>query len=166
MNRAKEVVILAFLSSLLTVGKFALSSIPNVEIVTFLFILYTVVFGVRRTLIIAFVFTTIEILIWGLGIWTIGYYLFWPLLVCLTAILPKQLHNVWGYTLLAGAFGFFFGLLFAIYSAPITNISIWLYWMNGIMFDIVHMVGNVIVMLVLYVPGRRGLQLVANRLKA
>lgn len=166
MKRVNEVVILAFLSSLLTVGKFALSSIPNVEIVTFLFILYTVVFGVRRTLIIAFVFTTIEILIWGLGIWTIGYYLFWPLLICLTACLPRRLHNVWGYTLLAGAFGFFFGLLFAIYSAPLTNISIWLYWMNGIMFDIVHMVGNVVVMFVLYMPGRRGLQLVANRLHA
>ena len=160
----KELVLLSFLASLITVGKLALAAIPNIEIVSFLFVLYTVIFGAKRSLIIAFVFATIEILIWGIGVWTIGYYLFWPLLIGMVCVLPHRLKNIWGYTFISGLFGFLFGLLFAIYSAPLTGISIWVYWMNGIMFDVVHMIGNIVVMLILYSPGRRVLKLISNYL--
>jgi energy-coupling factor transport system substrate-specific component len=163
MKTVKDVVIVAFLSSILTVGKLTLASLPNVEIVSFLLILYTVVFGWRYGLLTAIVFATIEILIWGFGLWTVGYYFVWPLLVVITSGLPKSLQNIYGYTLLSGGFGLSFGLLFALYTAPLTNVSIWVYWLNGIMFDVVHMVGNVIVMVVLYLPARRALEFIAER---
>jgi hypothetical protein len=165
MKTVRDVVVIAFLSAVLTVGKMSLSALPNIEVVSFLIIVYTVVFGWRKSLLTTIVFATTEILIWGFGLWTFGYYLFWPLLVLLTRLLPAQWSNVWGYTALSGTFGFVFGLLFAIYLAPLTNISIWLYWMNGIMFDVVHMVGNITVMLLLYVPARRGLEFVAERIE-
>ena len=165
MKTVKDVVVIAFLSSLLTVGKISLASVPNVEVVSFLLILYTVVFGWRYGALTAIVFATIEILIWGVGLWTVGYYFVWPLLVLLAAILPKSLQNIFGYTILSGGFGLSFGLLFAIYTAPLTNVSIWVYWLNGIMFDVVHMTGNVAVMVVLYVPARRALEFVEERLQ-
>ncbi len=165
MKTVKDVVVIAFLSSLLTVGKISLASVPNVEVVSFLLILYTVVFGWRYGALTAIVFATIEILIWGVGLWTVGYYFVWPLLVLLAAILPKTLQNIFGYTILSGGFGLSFGLLFAIYTAPLTNVSIWVYWLNGIMFDVVHMIGNVVVMVVLYVPTRRALEFVEERLQ-
>jgi len=165
MKTVKDVVVVAFLSAMLTVGKLSLASVPNVEVVSFLFILYTVVFGWRYGLLTAIVFATIEILIWGFGLWTVGYYLVWPLLVLLTTLLPKMLQNIYGYTVLSGAFGLSFGLLFALYTGPLTNVSIWAYWLNGIMFDLVHMVGNVAVMLVLYLPARRALEFVADRIQ-
>lgn len=165
MKTVKDVVVVAFLSSILTVGKFTLASIPNVEIVSFLLILYTIVFGWRYGILTAIVFATTEILIWGFGLWTVGYYFVWPLLVVLTTGLPRSLRNIYGYTLLSGGFGLSFGLLFAIYTAPLTNVSIWVYWLNGIMFDVVHMVGNVVVMLVLYLPARRALEFVAERIQ-
>jgi hypothetical protein len=143
----------------------SLSAVPNIEVVSFLIILYTVVFGWRKSLLITIVFATTEILIWGFGLWTFGYYLFWPLLVLLTVMVPARWSTIWGYTVLSGTFGFLFGLLFAIYSAPLTNISIWLYWMNGIMFDVVHMVGNIVVMIVLYLPARRSLEFVKERIE-
>jgi energy-coupling factor transport system substrate-specific component/cob(I)alamin adenosyltransferase len=165
MKTVKDVVVIAFLSAILTVGKMSLSAVPNVEVVSFLFILYTVVFGWRYSLFTSIVFATTEILIWGLGIWTIGYYLIWPLLVLLTALLPNRWQTIWGYTILSGLFGLFFGLFFAIYTAPILNVSIWLYWINGLMFDVIHMVGNVSVMILLYVPARRGLEFVQERIE-
>jgi hypothetical protein len=165
MKTVKDVVIVAFLSAMLTVGKLALSSVPNVEVVSLLIILYTVVFGWRYGLLTAVVFATTEILIWGVGLWTVGYYIVWPLLVLLTAVLPRVLQNVYGYTLLSGVFGLSFGLLFAIYTGPLTNVSIWVYWLNGIMFDVVHMVGNVVVMALLYLPARRALEFVAQRIQ-
>lgn len=165
MKTVKDVVVVAFLSSILTVGKFTLASIPNVEIVSFLLILYTIVFGWRYGILTAIVFATTEILIWGFGLWTVGYYFVWPLLVVLTTGLPRSLRNIYGYTALSGGFGLSFGLLFAIYTAPLTNVSIWVYWLNGSMFDVVHMVGNVVVMLVLYLPARRALEFVAERIQ-
>ena len=165
MKTVKDVVVIAFLSSLLTVGKISLAAVPNVEVVSFLLILYTVVFGWRYGLLTAIVFATIEILIWGVGLWTVGYYFVWPLLVLLAAILPKTLQNIFGYSFLSGGFGLSFGLLFAIYTAPLTNVSVWVYWLNGIMFDVVHMIGNVAVMVVLYLPARRALEFVAERIQ-
>ena len=165
MRTVKDVVVIAFLSAILTVGKMSLSAVPNVEVVSLLFILYTVVFGWRYGLLTAIVFATTEILIWGLGLWTVGYYLIWPILVLWTSWLPVQFRNLFGYTALSGAFGFLFGLFFAIYTAPLLNVSIGLYWLNGIMFDVVHMVGNIVVMLLLYVPTRRGLEFVKERME-
>jgi energy-coupling factor transport system substrate-specific component len=165
MRTVKDVVVIAFLSAVLTVGKLSLAAVPNVEVVSLLFILYTVVFGWRYGLLTAVVFATTEILIWGLGLWTIGYYLIWPMLVLLTTMMPANFRNLLGYTLLSGAFGLFFGLFFAIYTAPLLNISVWVYWLNGIMFDVIHMVGNVVVMIVLYLPTRRGLEFVKERME-
>jgi hypothetical protein len=165
MKTVKDVVVVAFLSAILTVGKLTLASIPNVEVVSFLIILYTVVFGWRYGLLTSIVFATTEVLIWGVGLWTMGYYFVWPLLVAMTALLPKSFQHLPGYTLLSGLFGLTFGLLFAIYTAPLTNVSIWLYWLNGIMFDVVHMVGNVVVMIILYWPTRRALEFVAERIQ-
>jgi energy-coupling factor transport system substrate-specific component len=81
MRSVKDVVVIAFLSAVLTAGKLALSGIPNIEIVSFLIILYTARLGWAKTLLITVVFATTEVMIWGFGIWTFGYYLFWPLLV-------------------------------------------------------------------------------------
>lgn len=165
MKTVKDVVVVAFLSAILTVGKISLASVPNVEVVSFLIILYTVVFGWRYGLLTSIVFATIEVLIWGVGLWTMGYYVVWPLLVAMTAFLPKSFQHLSGYTVLSGGFGLTFGLLFAIYTAPLTNVSIWVYWVNGIMFDVVHMIGNIVVMLVLYWPTRRALEFVAERIQ-
>jgi hypothetical protein len=165
MKTVKDVVVVAFLSAMLTVGKITLASVPNVEVVSFLIILYTVVFGWRYGLLTSIVFASIEVLIWGVGLWTMGYYFVWPLLVAMTALYPKSFQHLAGYTVLSGLFGLSFGLFFAIYTAPLTNVSIWVYWLNGIMFDVVHMIGNVMVMVVLYWPTRRALAFVAERIQ-
>lgn len=153
MNRsAREVIFLAILSGTLTAGKMALMSVPNVEIVTFFFIVYTLVFGWKRTMLIAIVFTTTEILIWGFGLWTIGYYLIWPLLVILTHVMRNICKTPLQWAVFSGLYGLGFGLLFALYTAPMMGVSIFAYWMSGISFDLVHMVGNFTIMLVLFNP--------------
>ena len=158
VSNTRELILLSFLSILVTVGKMSLATIPNVEIVSFLFILYTIVLGVRRSLLVSVVFSTTEILIWGFGLWTFGYYLIWPLLILITHLLRRRIKGAFGWAIVSGLFGLSFGLLFAIYTAPLTNINIFIYWVNGIMFDIVHMIGNFTLMLILYKPIKRVLE--------
>ncbi|QVK21644.1 hypothetical protein KHQ82_04785 [Mycoplasmatota bacterium] len=148
----REIVLISTLSILITVGKLTLASIPNIEVVSFLFITYAVVVGFKRTMLISIVFTTTEILIWGFGIWTFGYYMFWPLLVVIASVLDTKIKRTIGWAIVSGLFGLSFGLLFAIYSAPLTGVNVFAYWMSGISFDVIHMIGNFVVMLVLFNP--------------
>src|SRR5690554_183569 len=108
----KDIALIGVLSATITAGKLALSFIPNVEVVTLLFIIYTVVFGLKRSLMISVVFSTIEVLIYGFSTWFIVYYIIWPGLILLTNLLKERVSE-YGFAILAGVFGLSFGLFFA-----------------------------------------------------
>lgn len=162
LSNTRELILLSFLSILITVGKMSLATIPNIEVVSFLFIVYTVVLGFKRSFLISIIFSTTEILIWGFGLWTFGYYLFWPLLILITELFRRRIKGALGWAIISGLFGLSFGLLFAIYTAPLTRVNIFVYWINGITFDVVHMIGNFTIMLILYKPIK---QVLENQLK-
>ncbi len=151
--KAKDITLIAILSASLTAGKFVLSAVPNVEIVTFLFIIYTVVFGLKRAIFTSVVFTTTEILIYGFGTWLLGYYILWPTLILVTHLIKRTVNSEYGFATIAAIFGFTFGLFFALFESIFYGIGYAIpYWISGIPFDIVHGVSNFIIVLVLYKP--------------
>ena len=151
--KAIDITLIAILSASLTAGKFVLSAVPNVEIVTFLFIIYTVVFGLKRAFFTSVVFTTNEILIYGFGTWLLGYYILWPTLILVTHMLKRTVNSEYGFAAIAAIFGFTFGLFFALFESIFYGIGYAIpYWISGIPFDIVHGVSNFIIVLVLYKP--------------
>lgn len=151
--KVKDIALVGVLSATITVGKLALSFLPNIEIVTFLFIVYTVVFGVKRSLMISVIFSTIEVFIYGFSTWFLTYYIIWPILVLLTDLFKHKLGSEYGFAILAGFFGLFFGLFFAIVESLFYGIMYGItYWVKGIPFDIVHGVSNFIIVLLLYIP--------------
>ena len=66
----RDVAYIGIMIATLEAAKLSLSFIPNVELVTFLLILYTLAFG-KKVLYAAFAFVGVECLIWGMGIWVI-----------------------------------------------------------------------------------------------
>lgn len=157
--RAKDITLIAILSASLTAGKLVLSVVPNVEVVTFLLITYTVLFGFKRAFMTSLIFVTTEILIYGFGTWILGYYIIWPMLVLLTAILSKTLKSEYGYAALAAFYGFSFGLFFALFESVFYGLSYAIpYWISGIPFDIVHGVSNFIIVIVLFKPLTKTIQ--------
>ena len=148
--------------AVLEVVKRVLDSIPNVELVTFFIIMFTIYYG-WKTLFAVFAFVGIEFLIWGFGIWSICYLYVWPLLVAITMLTRKR-NSYALYCVEAGAFGFLFGALCAIttfaISGPATALG---WWISGIPFDIIHGISNFIVFLVLYKPVKAVMDRVALR---
>ncbi|MGB4006276.1 MAG: hypothetical protein WBI32_09005, partial [Halanaerobiales bacterium] len=145
-NNVKEIALIGLLSATITAAKFALSFIPNIEIVTLLFILYTTVFGLRPTLLASFIFSTTEIFIYGFSTWLVGYYIIWPALILLTYFLQKRIRSEYGFALLGGLFGFLFGFFFALVESCFYGIFYGIsYWIKGIPFDIIHGVSNFII---------------------
>ncbi len=146
-------VIIALLSACVTAGKMALSFIPNVHIVALLFIVYTVALGTKRSLLIALVFATTEVLLYGFATWVLGYYVIWPSLVLVTAALDKVIETEYGYAIISGIFGLTFGLFFAVFESLFYGVAYGVtYWIRGIPFDIVHGVSNFVMVLVLFKP--------------
>lgn len=74
---ARFVAVTAVAAATLTAGKFVLSAIPNVEIVTLLCAVYGFVLGVQGVLATV-IFVACETLIYGVGTWVISYAVHWP----------------------------------------------------------------------------------------
>lgn len=149
-NIAKDVAYMGIMVALLWAGKLALSSIPNVEIVTLLFIVYTLYFG-KKTYLVSIGFVALEVLQYGLSIWVVMYLYIWPLLIFLTDIFRGRSHMF--FCFLSGAFGLLFGLLCSIPNVFISGLPTAVaWWIDGIPYDLIHCVSNFLVCLVAYKP--------------
>lgn len=157
----QDIALIGVMTAVIEVSKIAMSFLPNVELVTFWIIMFTLFFG-PKVIYAIFVFILIEISIYGLHVWVIMYLYMWPLLA-LIAYLFRKKNSVWFYSILSGFFGICFG---AICSVPyifigavdggITGglIMAFNWWIAGIPFDILHGIANFAIMLVLYTPVR------------
>ena len=95
ISATKTICLIAVLVATLTGGKTVIAFIPNIEIVTTLFIVYTLVFGWRKTMVAAMVFVMIEIIIWpAMPSWIILYFIYWPLMVTVVALLPRKWYRL------------------------------------------------------------------------
>lgn len=151
--RAKDIVLVGILSASLTVAKLALSFLPNIEIISLLFIIYTQVFGLKKSLTIAFIFSSFEIFIYGFSTWLLGYYIVWPLLIVLSYLLAKFFKSEYAFGILSGLFGYSFGLIFALIESIFYGWAYGLtYWISGLPFDLIHGTSNFILVLILYKP--------------
>ncbi len=149
---AKKVAYLGISLALMEIGKIALDFLPNVEVITLLFIVFTIFYG-WNTLLIAAGFILIECCFKGIHIWTLMYLYIWPLLIVLVYIANKHKAGHLFYCILSGLFGLFFGLMCTIpyvFFGGINTAFAW--WVAGIPYDIIHCVSNFIICLVLFKP--------------
>lgn len=139
------------LTAVVFVAQVAMGFLPNFEVVTLLFILYTLVFG-KKAFFIIYVFVLLEGFFYGFGLWWINYMYVWGLQAAVTLLFKRQDSAVF-WSILSGFYGITFGALCAIPyffmgGAP----SAFAYWISGIAYDIPHCVGNVVLCLLLYRP--------------
>lgn len=148
---ARDVAIMGMMVCTMEVGKLALSMVPNVEVVSFLIILYTIYFG-RKTIYGVVAFVLIECAIWGLGPWTFMYLYIWPLL-SIVAYLFRKVDSKWFWSVFSAVFGLLFGplcsLTYLVTGGPYMAFT---WWIAGIPWDILHGVANFVIMTVLYTP--------------
>ena len=63
-----ELLLMGILTALLFIGQVFLAFLPNIEIVSFLIILYTLVFG-RKVFLMIYTFILLEGILYGFGLW-------------------------------------------------------------------------------------------------
>ena len=152
MNRVQELCWISVCSAILVMSKEVLAFLPNIELVSFLLLLFAIHFKPYMSFMIATIFCFLQIVLYGFGIWTPMYFLVWNGWVGVCIVLKNFLTKNQRCAFLSAGFGLVFGFLFAI---PYFFVSIhtgWAYFLRGIPFDLVHCLGNYIVMSVLYDP--------------
>jgi len=147
----KDIVIIGMMTAALVTVHVALSFLPNIELITLLIIVFTLVFG-WRTLFVIFAFIFVEGLIYGFGLWWFSWLYIWPVLFAI-AMLFKKCRSVFFWAMFACIFGLCFGALSAIQTVVISGLYAGVaYWIQGIPFDIVHGISNFILTLLLFYP--------------
>ncbi len=144
-------IVLAMFAVLMVIGKEAMASLPNIEPVSLLCVLCSVLYG-KRSLAAVYVFIIVEGLLYGFHIWWIAYLYVWPI-CCLLAQMLRRADSALLCALLMAVFGLCFGALTAIPYLFIGGFPMAAtYWLNGIYFDLLHCGGNFIICLLLYRP--------------
>ena len=158
---AAYVVKVAVMAAMLTALKFALSFVPNVEVVTLLVMVYAAVFGAAYALPAVLVFCAAEVALYGVGGWVILYFVYWPMLAAVSCLLFAKRRNIFLAVAVAALMSALFGVLSACCDTLYVAVGLyegdlahyWLaYYVRGLYFDIVHVVSNFIVVAVLFRP--------------
>lgn len=150
---ARDIAVTGTMVALLEISKRALDLLPNIELITFLLIMFTLYYG-WKTLAAAMAFATFECVYFGFGPWTLTYYYVWPVLIFLVmAARRKGRTGRLFYAILSGAYGLFFGFLCSLYTLVLSGPKVqFAWWVAGIPYDIAHCIGNFVICLVLFGP--------------
>lgn len=147
----KDIVIIGMMTAVLVTAHLALSFLPNIELVSLLIIIFTLVFR-WRTLFIIYAFVFIEGLLFGFGQWWFSWLYIW-LIPFLIAMLFRNVRSFFFWAIVSCIFGLSFGALSAIPVIAISGLYAgFAYWVQGIIFDIVHGIGNFAAALLLFHP--------------
>lgn len=170
-NTALYIAVVAVFTAMLYGGKFALMSIPNVEVVTILIALFSAVWGLKYSLPATVIFVVLETFIWGFNTWVIEYLIHWPCVALVFGLLGKvhfksNATKVFCFTLCAVVMTVLFGVqtsvvdTFLAYSSGkgfwIVTKDFWyrfsVLYVRGLVFYTVHTISNSILFTCAYLP--------------
>ena len=158
-TRVLRLVLSGLMGALLVVSKQAMSGLPNLEPVSLLIILFALELP-RETPGAITVFILLQGVLYGFGLWWVMYLYVWYLLALLAWLL-RRMDNA-----------FFLGSVQravrpvlrrvrvrrCIYFAKTPAFAL-SWWLSGLSYDALHGVGNFVLMLLLYRPLCRALQM-------
>ena len=157
-NPVRNVAYMAVMAAIIVASKEALSSLPNIELVSLLIALFTVYFG-KLTVGAIYIYVFIEGLLYGFTYWWfIPYMYVWTLLWAVCSLMKKTEEPIiWACVL--GTFGLAFGFLFALLYFVLGDWSVgYAYFLSGLGFDLLHAAGNFVLTLILWKPLSRALK--------
>lgn len=150
----RQIALFGVLGAMTFGAKFVMSYLPNIEPVSLFVMVMAVVMG-KKALYPIYIYVAMEIMVYGLGTWNFNYLYIWGILFIASYGL-RQMRNPLAWAILSGMFGLFFGLLCAPVDMFIGGFSYAVAkWASGIGFDLLHCAGNFVIALVLFVPLRR-----------
>ncbi len=165
----RAIATVGIMAAVIECAKLALAALPNLEAVTLLVAVFGYTFG-RLGVLAAVVFVCIEPLIWGFGTWVIGYFLYWPFVALVFALLGSA--GIRSRAVLTGAallLTVWFGVLTSfidvgLFSGSYDRIFVRfaVYYARGWVFYLIQLACNAVLFPVLFLPISKKLRRIAN----
>jgi len=158
-SAAQDVATVGLMVAVIEACKLVMQGLPNIEMTSFLIILFTLRYP-RLTWYAIPVFTLIEGMLYGFGLWWVMYLYAWPLLTLVTSAFART-DSAFFWAMVSGLFGLLFGALCAVPYFFIGFVSggltqglsqMFAWWVAGIPYDLIHGASNFALMLALYRP--------------
>ena len=146
-----DIILCALYAALLVVAQVALAVLPNIELVSLLIIVFTLVFG-RKVLFVIYIFAFLQGVIYGFSFWWFTYLYVWTILAGIAYLFRKvESPLLWG--IISGSFGLSFGFLCEIPYVFVIGLGPAIAaFFSGIPFDLMHCFGNFIAAFALAMP--------------
>jgi energy-coupling factor transport system substrate-specific component len=153
----REMVLFGILGAMTFAAKYVMSFLPNIEPSSLMVMLFAVVFG-KKWVYPTYLYVAMEILFYGINLWSINYLYIWAILA-IAAYCLRGMQSAFGWAMVSGVFGLLFGVLCGIVDVFIGGFSYAVTkWISGIPFDIAHCIGNFAIALVMFRPLRKLLE--------
>ncbi len=155
----RDVTFLALATALIFALQIALASLPNIEVVSLLVLLYTLHFR-GKALFIIYAFALREGGWYGFHIWWGMYLYVWTILWAAVMLLSRKgrRHGAFLWATVNGLYGLAFGFFCSFPYVAMGGVKMaYSWWLAGLPFDAAHGVGNFVTALVLFVPLDRAL---------
>mgnify|MGYP006874697689 CR=1 FL=1 len=147
----REMVLFSILGAMTFSAKYVMSFLPNVEPSSLMIMLFAVVFG-KKWVYPTYLYVAMEILFYGINLWSINYLYIWAILA-MAAYSLRNMRSALGWAMVSGIFGLFFGVLCGIVDVFIGGFHYAVSkWISGIPFDLAHCAGNAALNFVLLLP--------------
>jgi len=150
MNTYK-LTLIAILSALAVVGRYALNFLPNVQPVTAIIIIGGLFLGPVSAFVMALLITFLSNVLLGMGIWSIWQVLAWGIIGIASGLLGKWNRGIPLYVIafFAVLSGYFYGFIISLVTYQIAG-HFWPYYLAGLPFDTMHAIGNAVFIVILY----------------
>lgn len=154
---AADAALFGVLGGLTFAAKLVMASLPNIEPVSLMVMLFAVTLG-KKALFPIYIYVLLELALNGFGLWTAAYLYIW-LILAGAARLLRDMQAPLGWAILSGVFGLLFGALCTplclLSGGPAFALS---WWISGLPFDLLHCGGNFLIALFLFCPLRTLMQ--------
>ncbi|MRX71044.1 ECF transporter S component [Bacillus lacus] len=147
----KKISLLSLLAALAVAGRVSFQFIPNVQPMTAVIMITSILLGPLSGLIVAALGAFLSNLLMGMGYWTISQVAAWGSIAVLFGYLGKLSvkRMLMIGTPFAVAAGYLYGFIVSLPMFIMTKHG-WLYYLSGLPFDTAHAVGNGIFFFILY----------------
>lgn len=148
----RKITLLSLLTTLVYVGRTSFQFLPNVQPMTTILILITLILGLKDGIIVAILSLLLSNLSMGMGIWTIAQIVSFSFILLLVSIIGKIYKNIPKsvMALVCGFMGLVYGFIISLVQAPFFGWASFIpYYISGIPYDMYHAFGNYFFYLIL-----------------
>lgn len=141
----RKITLIAILTSLSIVLRYAFGLFPNIKPITALFLVVCLQVGLLESILLACLTMLVTGFLMGFGpwvFWQMGTYTFvllvWKYVIGPLSRLLAMKWQLWVQTVCVGLMGMLYGFVISIFSAIFYGSVFWPYWLNGLSYDALH----------------------------